>query len=235
MKLNRSTCLTASAAACAALVAGSVTLNVMTPATADPLPYGPDTCLQGFVWRNARSGDTVCVTPATRDQVAAQNANAGANKDPSQAYGPASCSQGYVWREAFDGDTICVTPAVRSATLADNAAAESRKQANAPVPTPTNKPIPTSIAQAGGTVVFEVTGAGEVFNIVTDPDSGFVADHTRLPFKRTVNIGPDVHMLQVVATGRDDPGPGCQITLNGRVVDQKPVGGDAHCLFVVPD
>src|SRR5213595_249043 len=85
------------------------------PAQADPLPYGPDTCVQGFVWREARTGDTVCVTPGVRDAVAAQNANAGANKDPQAGSGPESCSQGYVWREAFDGDTVCVTPAVRSA------------------------------------------------------------------------------------------------------------------------
>jgi hypothetical protein len=29
------------------------------PALADPLPYGPDTCIQGLVWREARTGDTV--------------------------------------------------------------------------------------------------------------------------------------------------------------------------------
>ena len=205
-------------------IAFAVTAVLPAPAVADPLPYGPDTCVNGFVWREARSGDTVCVTPATRDQVAAQNANAGANKDPSQASGPESCSQGYVWREAFDGDTICVTPAVRSATLADNAAASSRRAASTPQPTP-----------QGNTVVFEVTGPGEVFNIVTDPDGAFVPDHTPLPFSRTMNIGPDVHLLQVVATGRDNPGPGCRITINGKVVSQEPVGGNAHCIFSIPE
>jgi hypothetical protein len=80
-------------------------------------------------------------------------------------------------------------------------------------------------------VVFEVTGSGEVFNIVTDPDTGSVPDHTKLPFKKTTTIGPDVQLLQVVATGRDDPGPGCKITLNGKVVSQEPVGGSAHCIF----
>ncbi|GFG50846.1 hypothetical protein [Mycolicibacterium agri] len=104
------------------------------PAQADPLPYGPDTCIQGYVWRNARPGDTVCVTPATRDTVAQQNANRGANKDPKGAYGPESCQQGFVWREAFDGDVVCVTPAFRTQMKSDNAAAASRKQANAPAP-----------------------------------------------------------------------------------------------------
>jgi hypothetical protein len=27
--------------------------------------YGPDTCKQGFVWREVRKDDYVCVTPAT--------------------------------------------------------------------------------------------------------------------------------------------------------------------------
>ncbi|MCV7423961.1 hypothetical protein H7K45_25745 [Mycobacterium yunnanensis] len=201
----------------------------MTPAVADPLPYGPDTCVQGFVWREARPGDTVCVTPGVRDAIAAQNANAGANKDPQAGSGPESCSQGYVWREAFDGDTICVTPAVRSATLADNAAAASRKQTNVPLPTTFAAP-----AQAGGKVVFEVTGPGEVFNIVTDPDGTFVGDHTPLPFSRSMTIGPDTHLLQVVATGRDNPGPGCRIVLNGKVVAQQPIGGSAHCIYALP-
>lgn len=36
--------------------------------------YGPDTCLQGYVWRESFDGDTHCVTPAERDV-----AKAGAN------------------------------------------------------------------------------------------------------------------------------------------------------------
>jgi hypothetical protein len=35
--------------------------------------YGPDTCLQGFVWREAFEGDHVCVTPDRRDQAAFDN------------------------------------------------------------------------------------------------------------------------------------------------------------------
>ena len=197
------------------------------PALADPLPYGPDTCIQGLVWREARTGDTVCVTPAVRDRTATENANPGSNKDPLAGSGPESCSQGYVWREAFDGDTICVTPAERSETKAANAAAASNKQANQPG----QQQGPTNQANR---VVFEVTGSGEVFNIVTDPPGSFVADHTPLPFTRTMNIGPDVKMLQVVATGRDDPGPGCRISLNGKLVASQPVGGSAHCIYNLP-
>jgi hypothetical protein len=122
-------------------------------AGADPLPYGPDTCIQGYVWRNARSGDVVCVTPAVRDTAAQDNGLASQRVDPNGAYGPNSCKQGFVWREAFDGDVVCVkqgfvwreafdgdvvcvTPATRSQASSDNAAAASRKAANAPQPTP---------------------------------------------------------------------------------------------------
>jgi len=38
--------------------------------------YGPDTCAQGYVWREAFTNDHVCVTPAVRSQVAADNADA---------------------------------------------------------------------------------------------------------------------------------------------------------------
>jgi hypothetical protein len=105
-------------------------------AGADPLPYGPDTCIQGFVWREAQSGDTVCVTPATRDTTAQDNAAAAGRVDPGGAYGPNTCKQGFVWREAYGGDVVCVTPATRSQAASDNSAAASRKAANAPAAAP---------------------------------------------------------------------------------------------------
>jgi hypothetical protein len=36
--------------------------------------YGPNTCLPGFVWREAFGGDVVCVVPARRSAVAQENA-----------------------------------------------------------------------------------------------------------------------------------------------------------------
>src|SRR4051812_9978134 len=84
------------------------------PASGDPLPYGPDTCIQGFVWRDGRAGDHVCVTPDVRSQTAAQNAAAAANREPNGGtYGPNTCKQGFVWRDAWGGDQVCVVPAVR--------------------------------------------------------------------------------------------------------------------------
>ena len=38
--------------------------------------YGPHTCVQGYVWREAYAGDDVCVTGAQRSQAAAGNAQA---------------------------------------------------------------------------------------------------------------------------------------------------------------
>jgi hypothetical protein len=38
--------------------------------------YGPNTCLQGYVWRDAFPGDVACVLPAARDQAAADNSQA---------------------------------------------------------------------------------------------------------------------------------------------------------------
>jgi hypothetical protein len=39
-------------------------------------PYGPHTCINGYVWREAFTGDDVCVTGAQRSQAAADNAAA---------------------------------------------------------------------------------------------------------------------------------------------------------------
>lgn len=45
-------------------------------------PYGPDTCLQGFVWRDAFAGDHVCVDGATRSRSAQENAAAASHSAP---------------------------------------------------------------------------------------------------------------------------------------------------------
>lgn len=38
--------------------------------------YGPHTCIQGYVWREAFAGDDVCVTTSQRTQAANDNAAA---------------------------------------------------------------------------------------------------------------------------------------------------------------
>ncbi len=37
-------------------------------------PYGADTCVTGYVWRDAFDGDRVCVLPETREQAKSDNA-----------------------------------------------------------------------------------------------------------------------------------------------------------------
>lgn len=86
-----------------------------------------DTCVQGFVPRDAGAGDKVCVTPEVRAQTASENQLAAANRQPSGgAYGPNTCKQGFVWREAFPNDFACVVPDSRSQAATDNAAAPRR-------------------------------------------------------------------------------------------------------------
>src|SRR5437899_551678 len=71
------------------------------------LPYGPDTCAQGFVWREASPADHVCVTPQTRQATRDENALAASRREPNGgAYGPNTCKQGYVWREAYASDLV---------------------------------------------------------------------------------------------------------------------------------
>jgi len=82
-------------------------------------------CLVGYVWREARDSDRVCVTPATRAQVAADNA-VKASRWVVGAYGAHTCKSGYVWREAFPGDDVCVTTSQRTQAANDNKAAASR-------------------------------------------------------------------------------------------------------------
>jgi hypothetical protein len=52
--------------------------NGLAPSRRNPAggPFGPDTCLQGFVWREAYPGDHVCVVPATRSAAWADNREA---------------------------------------------------------------------------------------------------------------------------------------------------------------
>lgn len=98
------------------------------------LPYGQDTCADGYVWREAFPNDHVCVPPDTRRQAAADNAAAASRLAGGGDYGPGTCKVGFVWREAdrFGGNTagndrVCVPPATRQQAWNDNATAPSRK------------------------------------------------------------------------------------------------------------
>lgn len=92
-----------------------------TVVQADPLPYGPDTCINGYVWRDAAPGDHVCVRPNSRSLAQQENRMAHRRVDRYGPYGPNTCVEGFVWREAFGGDVVCVTPARREAVRIENA------------------------------------------------------------------------------------------------------------------
>jgi hypothetical protein len=123
--MNRSIKFLLTAAVTAATAAGALLTGVQSASAAD---YGPDTCLQGYVWREATAGDHVCVTPGTRQQAADDNVQASARRSPTGgAYGPDTCLQGYVWRETTSTDHVCVTPSTRSQTSDDNRQASARR------------------------------------------------------------------------------------------------------------
>ncbi len=101
---------------------GPCDCNVPLPAPAD----GPASCRQGFVWRNAFSGDAICVTPARMQQVQSENANAGSTRAGSGASGPNTCKNGFVWRAARPTDLVCVTSQSRAQVKLENDTAWDR-------------------------------------------------------------------------------------------------------------
>ena len=83
-------------------------------------------CLAGFVWREARPSDRVCVTGAVRADTRTENQLAASRRNPNGGqYGTNTCLAGFVWREAFPGDQVCVPGASRTRAASDNAAAAS--------------------------------------------------------------------------------------------------------------
>jgi hypothetical protein len=98
-------------------------------------PYGPDTCTQGYVWREAQPDDHICVTPETRQATRDENALAASRREPTGgAYGPNTCKPGFVWREAFPGDQVCVPPDRRNQATTDTTQASTRRASDAPRP-----------------------------------------------------------------------------------------------------
>ncbi len=98
-------------------VAGSQVAQVAAVAAVPAAAAG--TCKQGFVWRDARDGDGVCVTPEERTRAKRQNANNNVNP-AGGPFGKNTCQNSYVWREAWDGDVVCVTPTERADTQRQN-------------------------------------------------------------------------------------------------------------------
>jgi hypothetical protein len=87
-------------------------------------------------------------------------------------------------------------------------------------------------ASPGRTVTFEVTGGGSAYSVDTDPSVGRLTD-VSLPWSDSATIGTDETLLQVVVVGKDGS-PGCRIKLDGKVLAEKPTGGDGHCVATAP-
>lgn len=126
--------------------------------------HGPNTCISGYVWREAYAGDVVCVRPAVRSQTRDDNRKAASRRQPGGgAYGPNTCRQGYVWRGARQNDFVCVTPRTRDQAAADNRAAASRRVNRSTTSRPT---APAPRPQHPG------TGADDPYGPTYDPGMG---------------------------------------------------------------
>ncbi|MFJ3224338.1 hypothetical protein ACIPJS_13390 [Streptomyces sp. NPDC086783] len=111
--------------ASAMVIAAGIGGALIAPSDAGAQDYGPNTCRQGYVWRLARAGDLVCVTPQTRTDTANDNALA-----PGRTLANGYCEQGYVWRGAWGSDDLtCVTPQTRARARYDNRQADDRRLA----------------------------------------------------------------------------------------------------------
>jgi hypothetical protein len=113
----------------ATVLAAAATALVVAPSPAQAAPAS-DTCVSGYVWREATAGDRVCVTPQTRSQTWYDNGQAAYRRNPAGAWGPNTCISGYVWRVTVPSDLVCVTPAVRTQAANDNAQAYYRRMNN---------------------------------------------------------------------------------------------------------
>ncbi|WP_432923062.1 hypothetical protein ACQPZZ_25840 [Microbispora sp. CA-135349] len=113
----------ATAAISGLVVTAPVTL-MAGPASAGG-DYGPDTCLEGYVWREARPSDHVCVSPQERAQVQKDNAIK-ESRWVSGANGPHTCTDDFEWRNAFPGDDVCVFGKERIDVEVQNRIAASR-------------------------------------------------------------------------------------------------------------
>jgi len=205
---------------------GTSTQELKIPPQKSPQPTGKprpaDSCRQGYVWREARPGDHVCVTPQTRTAVARQNREA-PRLWVNGAYGKHTCVQGYVWREAFQGDDMCVEPRVRDDTRRDNGLAAQR-QVEAKPAIPRDPPAKEAGNRArwssynfpapnGGLVFYTIMPNGHPACASYDGSSClWGVRHDQIDFSR---IRPLVcgepHRAQWRVTGYEDPKHWCSL------------------------
>lgn len=123
----------------------TLVLGLITTSTFAVCDFGVDTCLPGFVWREALGPtDHVCVPGSTRTQAANDNQQTPQRKVP----GSDTCIPGFVWREASPSDHVCVTGANRTQTAADNASAGTRRDPQCANPAQTDASPPSFVPNA---------------------------------------------------------------------------------------
>ena len=89
----------------------ALTAGTLSAAPSAQAQYGPYTCVNGLVWREAVPYDFICVSPQWRAKTQQENALGPSRVQPGGGpYGPDTCKQGYVWREIRSSDHVCVPP-----------------------------------------------------------------------------------------------------------------------------
>lgn len=173
-----------------------------------------DTCMSGYVWREARPSDHVCVTPQTRAEVARQNRDA-PRFWVNGAYGKHTCVQGLVWREAFKGDDVCVEPRVRDEARRDNELGAQRRAAVPPGNNP-NRPawhMHQFGPPNGGLVAYTITPSGHP--ACASYDGGnclWGVRHEQLDMSRLKPlVCGEAHRARWGSTGYEDPKHWCSV------------------------
>ena len=108
----------------------ALVLSLMPSASKAACDFGPDTCLVGWVWRDAFPGDHVCVTGDVRAQAAEDNRLAFSrlvfiSLPPLPII--VRCGFGFVRRQASPTDGVCVTEQTKNQAAFDNSQASFRR------------------------------------------------------------------------------------------------------------
>ncbi len=119
-----------------------------------------------------------------------------------------------------DGDNISDGQEVADGTDPKGAPA-------APVPVP----APQAPAQGPSTIMLEVTGSGEVYQVWSTPFGQVAGDHTKMPLSKSYSLPADEDDVALTWTSRDDQLKGCRITVDNKVVVEKPLGTKEDCVF----
>jgi hypothetical protein len=142
--------------------------------------YGPQTCVNGRVWREAFDGDTVCVTPNRRTVTFQENANAGVGNTGGLKPQPGFQPGGVPNAQGSGGPDSALLAAVNDA--------RTNPSKYPPLPVdPNGNPQPTANA-APATACTPFGHSGALDN-TADAHNRFIATEA----KDVVNVYPNMH------------------------------------------